>query len=141
VTRKLELVRVTPKTTGRQKRCRRHPKTFAEYMDSTPELRMRRDGMLAALDQMQEERHHPLRRFADAGGFLRLTGRVHYITGEMIDLDPPHEVHQDDVDWYERLWKIVDDNEYQVRMAVLASVTWVDAVTGQILAGPGTGAP
>jgi hypothetical protein len=94
-------------------------KTLAEYLDSTPELRARRDAALAMCDEIQENIRDPWKQFADAAGFLTFTGRRNAVTGEMIDV--AHEVHKGDVDWYERLWQDVDLLDYKVSLARLAA--------------------
>jgi hypothetical protein len=92
--------------------------TLAEYLDSTPERRARRDAMLAMCDEIQANARDPWRQFADAEGFLAFTGRRNQITGEVTEV--AHEIHKDDLPWYERLWLEADEIEYRVTLAKLA---------------------
>jgi len=88
--------------------------TFAEYMDSTAELRGRRDAMLAMIDEYYESRRHPYRHFADADGIVRIHQRVNCVTGEQVRLDAPAEIHHDDVDWLLDLWLETDRLDYEL---------------------------
>jgi hypothetical protein len=91
--------------------------SLAEYLDSTPEFRARRDYMLGLIDEYEENRRHPHKYAAGADGIVRMTGRFHSLTGELLPLDPPVEVHHDDVDWLLRLWEEGDLLDWELMRA------------------------
>ena len=88
--------------------------TLAEYLDSTPERRARRDAMIAMCDEIRD----PWKHIADADGFISFAHRVNYVTGEL--LAEPGQIHKDDFDWLAGLWRDVDELEYRVTLAKLA---------------------
>jgi hypothetical protein len=98
----------------------RYPGTFAEYM-ATPEKRGQRDAMLAMCDEYEENRRHPYRHAADADGLVRIRERCSIVTGEWVTLDPPVEIHHDDMEWLLQLWRDGDVLDYEIRLAVLAA--------------------
>lgn len=88
--------------------------SLAEYLDSTSELRGRRDRMLAMCDEYEENRRHPWRWAADARGIVSICERAHAATGEWLPLDPPVEIHHDDVDWLVKLWEKGDLLDFEI---------------------------
>ena len=87
--------------------------SLAEYMDSTPELRARRDRMLAMCGEIDENRRHPYKHAADADGIVRITSRLN-LFGQVVSLDPPAEIHHDDVGWLRKIWEQGDLLDYEL---------------------------
>lgn len=88
--------------------------SLAQYLDSTPELRARRDYMLGLVDEYEEDRRHPHKYAAGADGIIRMTGRFNCITGELVPLDPPVEIHHDDAGWLLEVWAESDRIDWEI---------------------------
>ena len=50
-------------------------------------------------------------------GFRFIHERMNIFTGAWVRLDPPQEVHTDDLDWLERLWEESDRLDYELMRA------------------------
>jgi hypothetical protein len=138
VRRKLELVRVTPKTLRHSKRAG----GYAASGRSAAELPPPPDALCYAGpihdaetgQQVTEGWRHrldgaPLRiAFGgpvdpETGYGPRITGRVNQVTGELLDVEPwVNQIHPDDWEWYERHWLEMDEFEYRVRLAVAGAL-------------------
>jgi hypothetical protein len=103
-------------------------KTFAEYMDSTPDLRARRDRMVAAINEQLAEsaRRRALAGSAEPGSWLASMGlsgqiatRVHVMTGEPVPVqDWVSDICGADGTWFEAHWAWMDEFDMRVRCAL-----------------------
>lgn len=49
--------------------------------------------------------------------FVRIVGRANVMTGEDIPLDPPVEIHREDLDWLQAMWADQDVRDWEIMLA------------------------